>query len=151
MRYLDVKKVCKVEGKEVEDVLGKWRNGSISKSDLIEIMFFELGLSDGEIKGIEELEVNMNSMVYNVCKSRGLKRGIDIRNNDKIEKSNRNGNELDIKYMEFLDSWVSSKKSMKLNEVVIGLCLFSKKSEVYCRKIVKKYEKLKGINFIKSR
>lgn len=152
MRF-KVENVKSVESKEVKKVLSDWRNGIISKSDCIEKLFFEMGLSDSEIKDIEELEVAGNSMVYNVCKSRGLKRGLDIRNCDMIESSRNSSKGLNNEYIEFLDKYVESKKGkiIKLNDIVISFCLSFGKSEVYSRKVIKKYEELKNIKFVKSR
>lgn len=151
MRYNVVEKLS-IESKEVKKVLENWRKGIINKSNCISELFYVCGLEDKEIKSIEELGIMDNSMCYNVIKKEGLLRGIDIRNSSDIDKSIRSGeNGLSSEVMEFLNNWIDSKKSMKLNEVVIGLCIYMKKSEVYCRKLVKKYEKLKGIEFIKSR
>ena len=151
MRYNVVEKLS-IESKEVKKVLENWRKGVINKSNCISELFYVCGLEDKEIKSIEELGIMDNSMCYNIVKKEGLLRGIDIRNSEFIDKSVRSGeNGLSSEVMEFLNNWVDSKKSMKLNEVVIGLCIYMKKSEVYCRKLVKRYEKLKGIEFIKSR
>ena len=151
MRFNKVEKMD-INSKEVKKVLENWRKGIINKSGCISELFYVCGLEDKEIKNIEELGIMDNSMSYNVIKKEGLLRGIDIRNSEFIDKSVRSGeNGLSNEVMEFLNNWVDSKKSMKLNEVVIGLCIYMKKSEVYCRKVIKKYEELKNIKFVKSR
>ena len=140
-----------LDSKEVKKVLKDFENGIINKSNCISELFYVCGLDSNVIKSIEVLGCEENSMVYNVVKKEGLLRGIDIRNSSDVDKSSSKSRGLSSEVMEFLNNWVDSKKSMKLNEVVIGLCIYMKKSEVYCRKVIKKYEKLKGIEFVKSR
>ena len=150
MRYNLVEEK-ELNSKEVKSVLKSFENGSINKSCCIVKLFFECGMDSNNIKNIELLGCEDNSMVYNVIKKEGLLRGIDIRNSDSIDKSSSKSSGLSNEFIEFVDKWISEKKSMKLNDVVIGSCIYFKKSEVYIRKLVKKYEKLKGMEFVKSR
>ena len=152
MRY-NVVEEKELNSKEVKKVLKDFVEGKISKSSCIEELFFVCGLDSNVIKNMEELGISENSMCYNVIKKCGLLRGIDIRNSSDIDKGNNgsNGNGLSNEFIEFVDKWISEKKSMKLNDVVIGCCLNFRKSEVYIRKLVKRYEKLKNIEFVKSR
>ena len=151
MRFNKVEKMD-INSKEVKSVLKSFENGSINKSCCISKLFFECGLESNVIKGIEVLGCEENSMVYNVVKKEGLLRGIDIRNSSDVDKSSRSGeNGLSSEFIGFVDEWLSSGKSKKLNDVVIGCCIYFKKSEVYIRKLIKRYEKLKNVEFIKSR
>lgn len=150
MRY-NVVEEKGLDSKEVKSVLKSFENGSINKSNCIVKLFFECGLDSNVIKGIEVLGCEDNSMCYNVIKKEGLLRGIDIRNSSDIDKSSSKSSGLSNEFIEFVDKWISEKKSMKLNDIVIGSCIYFKKSEVYIRKLIKKYEKLKGMEFVKSR
>ena len=151
MRYNLVEEK-ELNSKEVKKVLKDFESGIINKSNCIVKLFFEYGLDSNNIKNIELLGCEDNSMVYNVIKKEGLLRGIDIRNSSDIDKSSRSGeNGLSSEFIEFVDKWISEKKSMKLNDIVVGSCIYFRKSEVYIRKLVKRYEKLKGIEFVKSR
>lgn len=150
MRFNEVEKMD-INSKEVKSVLKSFENGVINKSNCIVKLFFECGMDSNDIKNIELLGCEDNSMVYNVIKKEGLLRGIDIRNSDSIDKSSSKSSGLSNEFIEFVDKWISEKKSMKLNDVVVGSCIYFKKSEVYIRKLIKKYEKLKGMEFVKSR
>ena len=150
MRY-NVVEEKGLDSKEVKSVLKSFENGGINKSNCIVKLFFECGMDSNIIKGIEVLGCEDNSMVYNVIKKEGLLRGIDIRNSDSIDKSSSKSSGLSNEFIEFVDKWISEKKSMKLNDIVVGSCIYFKKSEVYIRKLIKKYEKLKNVEFIKSR
>ena len=150
MRY-NVVEEKELNSKEVKKVLKDFESGIINKSKCISELFYVCGLDSNGIKGIEVLGCEDNSMVYNVIKKEGLLRGIDIRNSDSIDKSSSKSSGLSNEFIEFVDKWISEKKSMKLNDIVIGSCIYFKKSEVYIRKLIKKYEKLKGMEFVKSR
>lgn len=150
MRY-NVVEEKELNSKEVKKVLKDFESGVINKSCCISKLFFECGMDSNVIKGIEVLGCEDNSMVYNVIKKEGLLRGIDIRNSDSIDKSSSKSSGLSNEFIEFVDKWISEKKSMKLNDIVIGSCLNFRKSEVYIRKLIKKYEKLKNVEFVKSR
>lgn len=150
MRY-NVVEEKGLDSKEVKKVLKDFENGSINKSCCISKLFFELGMDSNVMKGIEVLGCEDNSMIYNVVKKEGMLRGIDIRNSEFIDKSSGKSSGLSSEFIEFVDEWLSSGKSKKLNDIVVGCCIYFKKSEVYIRKLVKRYEKLKGIEFVKSR